>query len=156
MTIFIYELDVINICNMADWSAWFRVAGSHRFPLHNFLQINNNQKLLHLQKSNLPHSDKDQDIRFKGNIISNKENTIIEMMPHLAEQSSMSKIFHGKVNCVGRLEFEEKAPIQMIQDANKVIRKIKTARNSLMSGYFEFQISNNNNITFLDYKKPLR
>ena len=92
---------------------------------------------------------------FGGNIISDNNGITIEIIDGVqgAVSHSDRSFFHGKVNNLGRLEFfEEKVPAEILNASKKAIRYLKLERGSFMQGYFEFIVSDKNEVLFLDYK----
>jgi len=92
---------------------------------------------------------------FGGNIISSEDKTIIEIAYGIQDNvsKSLTSFFHGHITNTGRLEFcEKEVPIEMKKAALKALNYLKKTRNHYIQGYFEFSVSKEGNIFFLDYK----
>jgi len=92
---------------------------------------------------------------FGGNIISSEDKTIIEVAHGIQDNvsKSLTPFFHGHLTRTGRLEFNEKdAPIEMKKAALKALNYLKRERTHYLHGYFEFSVSKEGKIYFLDYK----
>ncbi len=93
--------------------------------------------------------------RFGGNIVSENNKISIEIIKGKQELVSRSyePFFHGAINNTGRLNFLEKdVPKKIKAAAEKVIKHIKIERNEFLKGYFEFVVSDENKVYFVDYK----
>ena len=99
--------------------------------------------------------------KFGGNVIANNDGVYIEIAR--GTQESVSKhfldgliIYKGKINKLGRLAFFEKEVAQDIKlIARRILRLIKLSRTNYLNGYFEFAISPEGKIFFLDYKTSI-
>lgn len=92
---------------------------------------------------------------FGGNVLVNKDNTFIEIAfgDWFAVGRGLGPFFHGKVSQTGKLEFKEKeVPEVIIVAARKVLSYLKKGRGEYMEGYFEFIISTDGKVFFMDYK----
>jgi len=90
-----------------------------------------------------------------GNVLTSGGKTLIEII--FGDQDTVAKsrepFFHGKINSLGRLEFVEKnVPNKIFEGSLKVLSYLKKSRNSYLEGYFEFVVSDKENVFFLDYK----
>jgi len=85
-----------------------------------------------------------------GNIISTKNSTVIELA--FGGQDGVGKgtaeIFHATLNDFGRPIWEISTPRSIKKAALKALHYTNS-----LTGYFEFVVSTQNNIFFLDYKK---
>ena len=98
---------------------------------------------------------------FGGNIITNNNGVYIELAKGTQERVSKNfleelMIYFGKINKNGRLVFfQEQVPNKIKIIANKVLKYLKVERTKYIEGYFEFVVSAEDQIFFLDYKTSI-
>lgn len=99
--------------------------------------------------------------KFGGNILSDNRGTYIELVEGTQDVvgKSLGFFFHGSVNYFGRLCFweeeKEEVPLKIKRGAKEALSYLKMSRNEFIEGYFEFIISKEGNVYFLDYKTGL-
>ncbi len=93
--------------------------------------------------------------QFGGNIVSDDSRTSIEMV-HGTQgniERSQKMIYHGEVSSTGCLHFSQKRTSRLMRvGAQNALRFLRLARGEYLKGYFEFIVSDKNQIYFLDYK----
>ena len=97
--------------------------------------------------------------KYGGNVLTNAEGTCIELIdgPQDIVGKSLKPFYHANIGQTGRLEFvESNAPDDIKRTAWKVLAHLKLSRSEFLPGYFEFIVSEADNVYFLDYKTTLR
>jgi hypothetical protein len=95
------------------------------------------------------------DERYGGNVITENNSTVIEIVEGKQDLVGKSKVpfFHGFISSTGRLFFHEHhTPLKMKKAARSVLKHLKIARDRHIPGYFEFLVSKQGRVYFLDYK----
>ncbi len=97
-------------------------------------------------------------VRFGGNIVSNEHGVKIEMA--LGSQDIVGKskgdFFHGNIDWAGFLSFKENVSEDLLRAAQTTLSFIRLNRNTFLQGYFEFVVSPENDVFFMDYKTNLK
>jgi L-rhamnose mutarotase len=99
---------------------------------------------------------------FGGNIIVNDEEIYIELAEGTQERVSRNFladliIYKGRINKNGRLTFfEREVPGKIRRIANRMLKFIKIDRTNYLKGYFEFAVSQEGEVFFLDYKTSIK
>jgi len=97
--------------------------------------------------------------RFGGNVLVSEDETRIEIAYGLQDivGKSTDSFFHGKINFLGRLEFNEvSVPENVFQTCKKVLSYLELSRGEYVRGYFEFAVSQDFEIFFMDYKTSFK
>jgi len=147
---------------IAHKSIWVRVIDHRLQKRQSKLEMKNFDEFEAFLKS-LPFNLNDCSIQlyqmekneFGGNVISSPKLTLIEIAYGLQDivGKSTEPFFHGKINSHGRLEFvESNVPNKIILASKKVLSYLKKSRESYLEGYFEFAISFDGKVYFMDYK----
>ncbi len=93
-------------------------------------------------------------VKFGGNVLTT-DSTVIEIVEGNQDSVGKSRIpfFHGFVNEFGRLVFREKeVPGSLVKASQNVLKYLKKSGSSYLEGYFEFIISEDSRVFFVDYK----
>ena len=141
---------------------WTRVVNSKEGKRQSKLGIKSFEEFIEFFNS-LPFKQEDCSIQLYqmkknylgGNIIASENSANIEIAfgtQNIVGKSTQT-FFHGKVNDLGRLEFFEKnTPDEIIRAANKALNYLKKSKGEFLKGYFEFILTLEFEVFFLDYK----
>ncbi|MBW2968083.1 hypothetical protein KY362_06370 [Candidatus Woesearchaeota archaeon] len=102
---------------------------------------------------------------YGGNVITHGIDTSIELTYGTQDNvgKSLVDFYHGRLNHLGRLYFEEDDPSHPLHPtpediryaARDVLRFLKLGRGEYLQGYFEFFVGPKGEVRFLDYKTSL-